>query len=916
MCEYQDEFCSRFCSTKWFSESELIHHVTRGNHEEVRKLITELIAQGADLDYVNVRDFTGKTSLHLAVSENNVELTKILLDVGAKINVFNEDGHTPLHLCTSITKFDLMKLLISRGANVNAVDDDAEHYKSEVSYPLHMAVRDGNEEAIKYLIEKGARVDVFDLWNRTPLHIAASRDVTLTMLLIDRGANVNAFDPTPLDWMIRSRMKTRMKARMGVSDEEFNTDPSIRPCYPLHMAVRAGKDEVIECLIEKGAHVDVFDDWGHTPLHIAAALDLKLTKLLIDRGANVNAFDPLPLRDKIERMMNLTGQCHRKPGRNLCFVCYPLHMAVEAGKMDVVKLLIDRGADINALDIEGRSILYYAVKRNSIEMLSFFLKAGVSIDSDLALPAATSFKEVSNEWRLDIYKDLASLIRKADCSTSYEIEGPEDISLLEEMYSNDDTDDSGDVDTEVNAACVRVRPAKLTRNSSMVLANSAELQLVNGQPNIKPIILAVGERGEIQIVEMLLEAGADINTPGHTRETTVLHEAVKWGRRNIIELLLKRGANINALDENGKSLTSTAAYIELNPYIESGEYNRILELLLSSGASISNHKDNLRGAVLRGNVDTLRLLFRYGLKLKELNEWGSSEMPPLHLAACNKDVNVLKYLLKSSLFDIDDVDEREFTALHTAIENGYLKHTEVLLEYYADPYLRARTPKPTNTSLYTYGKSAIEFAVQMRFEKSVELLLFASSDLTGQAKKLYRSKTYAQRMSKLFRNTDNRSINQHLIKFSALLKVLGRQFNVSGKDFPKLSSSIPAPEFYKKCIAEIELMQESPLQNQITFYDIFTSVGFTQCLKWSRDLDVIDKKTLDDRFPIYGTQIHQRLSGISNARKLTSEAVRGLSIIWRKDIEPYTLIIETIFSQLNPRDLLALRNIADVDDTA
>ncbi|KAJ8674388.1 hypothetical protein QAD02_005650 [Eretmocerus hayati] len=704
-------------SYKWSDERKLHYYISNGDHMEAKNLITNRLLRRVDVNHIHDGGTTGNSCLHVAASKNDLESTNMLLDAGAKINIFNKFGQTPLHVSASIKKFDLMKLLISKGADVNAVDVDEKHYKSEGSYPLHMAVR----------------------------------------------------------------------------------------------------DEI-----------------------------------------------------KIKRFLTLTSASQKKPRPDSSKGCYPLHKAVGAAKFDVVELLIEHGADINAIDVEGRSILYYAVRRNSVEILNFLLKAGASIDLDGAMQAAVSFKTA-----------LEPRIKRS------------------EFFFSDSSDDEND------DVCPITIPTKI--------------DLIEKR-NMKPLFLAVGERGKIHIVKMLLDAGADISIPNCKNETTVLHEAVKWGRRNIIGMLLKRGANINALDENGKSVVSQAAFIEHNPDIKGDDYNAILQLLLSNGAIIGSHKDHLRGAVSRGNVDTLRLLFRHGLRLEELCKWDVSEKPPLHLAASNKDVNVLKYLLNSHLFDVNAQDGTlGDTALHVAIQNRYLIHTKVLLECYADPDLcRSRIR----------CISAIDLAIEEGLEKSVELLLFARTDLTARAKKILQGTSVPGTTFELFAKNPNRSIHQHQIKFTALLNVLCNQFDSSGEyPVPKIPSMRFArvsvqealalhrnnensdEQFYKKCIAEIKLMQQSLLQNQITFYDIFTSVGFTQCLKRSRDLDVVNDKTLEDCFPIYGKPIRQRLGKISNARKLSYDAIRGLSRILRKNVEPFCLITEKILDHLCLEDLLALRAI-------
>ncbi|KAJ8674385.1 hypothetical protein QAD02_005647 [Eretmocerus hayati] len=384
-----------------------------------------------------------------------------------------------------------------------------------------------------------------------------------------------------------------------------------------------------------------------------------------------------------------------------------------------------------------------------------------------------------------------------------------------------------------------------------------------------------------------------------------------WGRKNIIELLLKRNADVEALDETGKSVLSRAAFND-NPDISNVDYNTILQLLLSNGAVIGNHKDQLRGAILHGDVDTLRLFYRHGLKLEELCKWEVSEKPPLHLAASNKDVNVLKYLLNSHLFDVNAQDSKSgATALHVAIENEFFAHTQVLIKFCADPDLRMLT-KETFIGK-ALGKTSVDLSVEKKLEKFVELLLFARADLSAHAKKFLQDTPLAQRLSGLLGKNWNRTTYQHQMKYTALMSILCDGFSLSGKySVPKFLSQNKyfSHVFYRKCIAEIKTMQGTILQDQITFFDIFPSKGFTQCVRQSRDIGLIDDRILGDCFPIYGSQIQYRLCEIFHARWLANQVIRGLSVILRRNLEPYHLITQKILLRLSPRDLQNLRIIA------
>ena len=93
---------------------------------------------------------------------------------------------------------------------------------------------------------------------------------------------------------------------------------------PLHWAVRKGDIEIVKCLIEIGALLDVQNVKGITPLHIAIYTSAQIAKLFIDKGANVNA-----------RLTDKGGYT-------------PLHCAAANGSLEIVKFLVESGAQIDA----------------------------------------------------------------------------------------------------------------------------------------------------------------------------------------------------------------------------------------------------------------------------------------------------------------------------------------------------------------------------------------------------------------------------------------------------------------------------------------------------------------------------------------------------------------------------------------
>ena len=176
----------------------------------------ELIYCGAD---VNAKDKDGLTPLFWTVSRMDMEVTKLLIDNDADVNVTNKNGNTLLSLAMASGRSPLIRYLLSVGAG-----DTEQGYRSRDNFnrtPLHLMVDDIN--AVKRLVAAGADIHATDNAGRTPLHAAVSwadermmsisrmstnadylMNIEVILFLIGEGADVNAKDKggkTPLDMM-------------------------------------------------------------------------------------------------------------------------------------------------------------------------------------------------------------------------------------------------------------------------------------------------------------------------------------------------------------------------------------------------------------------------------------------------------------------------------------------------------------------------------------------------------------------------------------------------------------------------------------------------------------------------------------------------------------------------------------------
>jgi len=245
-----------------------------------------------------------------------------------------------------------LKQLLDKGLNPNAIGP-------QKMTPLLDAALIGSARAMKLLLERGAQVDAQNSSGYTAL-IYSRGDMEKTRLLLDRGANVKLFGTgaPPVGGEMSALMQAaNRKGGAAVVREllakgaDVHTGDSVG-FTALHGAAAVGDVETMTLLIEKGADVNApsMANLGFTPL-INAVMSRETTavKLLLSKGAKVNAATatdkpPMVKNGKID----LGGET-------------ALHFAVPYGPPELVKVLLDAGADVNAKNIQGMTPLMWAV---------------------------------------------------------------------------------------------------------------------------------------------------------------------------------------------------------------------------------------------------------------------------------------------------------------------------------------------------------------------------------------------------------------------------------------------------------------------------------------------------------------------------------------------------------------------------
>ncbi|KAK0107435.1 Ankyrin repeat domain-containing protein 16 [Cadophora gregata f. sp. sojae] len=447
-----------------------------GSKIEIIKL---LVSHGANL---NPHDCVGNTPLHYAARAGFPDAVERLIDLGAVIDVDNKEPESHDEGCGCGNQHGLAALLSGLTGG---------KFKSgtfrEFSTPLHVAATAGRADVVKLLLEKGAKVDSFDIDDGTPL--------TCGVL----GKNLEVCR-TLLEW-------PEGLASLNVKQKQGH--------LPIHYA-GTGNPDVLRLLIEKGADVDAQIDqpdcWSHARTALSAACEEKY------------------FMDNIEENVRILLEAGADPNRQLGKKGTPFLVALSSGNVPAAKVILDMGlADLGSALLANEAPLMVAATRGQAEMCEFLIERGCDVN------IRTSYG--------DEYTPLHNAAG----------------------YGNAET---------VN----------------ILISAGAEIEARNFDGR-RPLHMA-SFKGKDECARELLKAGADIEAVDDS-SWTPLHFAANYGHLQVVEVLLnpdgRKPASLNKRTTGGQGGGNcTAADLA-----KLCGYDNIAELLVAAGDTLSPEDEEM-----------------------------------------------------------------------------------------------------------------------------------------------------------------------------------------------------------------------------------------------------------------------------------------------------------------------------------
>ncbi|XP_015913547.2 uncharacterized protein [Parasteatoda tepidariorum] len=557
---------------------------------------------------------------------------------------------------------------------------------------VHIAVlnndRDKLEELLPCVDTRSLDINSTDRVGRTALHLATAYGYfNITNFLLNRGCDVNTKDQlfglTPLgyadksnNWIIAESLLEKGGNAVDLCEakkilENFVFDNILdNKTTLLHVAARKGLKKFLNALLDDTPNlINAKDCYDRTLLHIAIDEEHEeIAKILITRGADINARYALHT---------------------------PLHIAVEKGHEELSKLLLSGGADTEIGDPCMYTALHVAIGKGYKELAKILIAHGANIDakisrgsSPLHLAIVKGYEEIA---KLLVTRGADIEVKDANNFTPLPIaifNGQEEVvKLLTARGAHFKSKDPLYGEIPLSTAMFLINQGVNPKARDGFGRTPLHIAILKGYEEIAMFLIAKGAdieakdysgrtpldiavyRGEKDIAELLIERRADIEDK-ETHGYTPLHIAVNRGDKVAVELLISRGDYIEARNLRG----ATPLHIAIGKGRQ-----EIAKLLIPQVMNIEAKDADgytpLQLATLKGHKDLVKLLITRGADFKTKDHCGCT---PLHVAIRKGYEEVASVLITRGA-DTEAEDPGGYTPLHKAIDEGHVEVAKLLI---------------------------------------------------------------------------------------------------------------------------------------------------------------------------------------------------------------------------------------------
>ncbi|XP_037983995.1 transient receptor potential cation channel subfamily A member 1 isoform X2 [Motacilla alba alba] len=463
---------------------------------------------------------------------------------------------------------------------------------SVASQDVFKVISDGSACRLRSFIKKNrSGLTKVDELNATPLHHAAEGgQIELMQLIIDDSSYevLNVMDSsgnTPLHWATKKNQveSVRLLLSRGANPNILNSNMMA----PLHMAVQSLHNEIVKVLVQHSStDVNLEGEAGNTPIIVACYKDNPEALTLLNEKCTALHFAATQGATEIVKLMmsSYAGEesiIDAVDGNKETL----LHRTALFDHYELAEYLISMGANIDSVDIEGRSPLLLATSCASWKIVNLLLSKGANVSLKDHLGR--------NFLHLTVLQ-------------------PGGLQHLNEKYlqmehiKNLVVDEDNEGCTPLHYACRQ--GVALSVNNLL----SLNVSIYSKSRDKKSPLHFAASYGRINTCQRLIRDMKDTRllNEGDKKGMTPLHLAAQNGHEKVVQFLLKRGA-LFLCDYKGWTALHHAAF---------GGYTRTMQIILDTNVKCTDRVDEegntaLHLAAREGHAKAVRLLLDYGAKI-------------------------------------------------------------------------------------------------------------------------------------------------------------------------------------------------------------------------------------------------------------------------------------------------------------
>ncbi len=733
---------------------------------------------------VNVQDKQGLTPLSWAILKGNKDFAHRLIDKGARGDIQDMNGDTALTLAYGFSYILIVKHLIADEYNLSLTPSEEKKEKEPekvekvtTKNKLARAARSGMNMA-KLGIKEGFKAA------KHPMRYTKRAVSHPKKVMIETQKRI-------LDEIVKKELQEKAAGKkraqigkewsslmMAVFNNDLETfvalinDPKVdvnardvAGYTILAKAVGYGHIEIVKALINhKNIAIDLWILGRVTPLMIAiSSKHFEIVKLLLEKGANINATTKegtVPLitalcystKEIVDLLLNdeeLDVNFQDKWGKSALFYVIENYVSIldknapeNVNILNIVKKLVELGADVNVKDYRNYGLLFSAAKKGALMIVEYLVSQGAIIEDETVITSplhANKKKTIDNEVENFLDREVENFLRaklkeieqlaqeemptlEFSDEDSYHEDAELKISDEEELEKKDDdvftAGDQSNQQLEVldGALAVDVQP---------ILEEQASAPVENQQPNennihLKKFVIALingnfktahdvlcKENIDLErAIKFLLTKTNSIDTRYKDSSTLLMH-AITFKNFEFVKLLLDYGANPNATNND-----------KITPLMYAANFGclEIIDYLISKGALINAcdryNKTPLVYAIEKYNDLAAKFLIVNGADINDV-----SCAATFMIAARTEDLQLLKIFLDLGINQ--NACNKGGTALINAIKAKSIPAIVLLLKYWADVNVSDGKMSPLQYAFIDFDPDIVKLLIEQGADLNV-----------------------------------------------------------------------------------------------------------------------------------------------------------------------------------------------------